>query len=144
MPTWTPAIAVGHTLIDQQHQELFARADQLLEAMQQGRAGEELTSLLEFLKAYVHEHFGTEERLMASKGYPAVVAHRAQHAEFVRRFEEDRAAFIAKGATAMVVLDIKDLIRGWLVNHIGTVDVKLAGFLNGKETATGRASVARR
>jgi hemerythrin len=144
MPTWTPAIAVGHALIDRQHQELFARADQLLEAMQKGRAGEELAELLQFLKSYVQEHFGTEERLMVSKGYPAVVAHRAQHAEFVRRFEEDLEAFTAKGATAMVVLDIKDLIRGWLVNHVSTVDVKLAGFLNAKEPATGRAAADRR
>jgi len=132
MPTWTPAIAVGHPVIDQQHQELFARADLLLEAMQQGRASAELGQLFEFLRSYVQEHFGSEERLMAAKSYPAIGVHKAQHAEFVRRLEEDLTAFKAKGPIASVVLDVKDLIRGWLVNHVSTVDVKLAAFLKAK------------
>jgi len=140
MPTWTPAIAVGHPTIDQQHKELFARADQLLDAMHQGRASAELAQLFQFLRSYVQEHFGTEERLMTAKVYPALAGHKAQHAEFVRRLEEDLEAFRVKGATAAVVLDLSSLIRGWLVNHISTVDVKLATFLKAKEAAAGARS----
>ncbi|HVO17635.1 MAG TPA: hemerythrin family protein [Anaeromyxobacter sp.] len=140
MPTWTSAIAVGHPTIDQQHKELFARADQLLEAMHQGRASAELAELFQFLGGYVREHFGTEERLMAAKVYPAMAGHKAQHGEFVRRLEEDLVAFRAKGATAAVVLDLSSLIRGWLVNHISTVDVKLADFLKAREPVAGARS----
>jgi len=140
MPTWTPAIAVGYPTIDNQHKELFARADQLLEAMHQGRASAELANLFQFLHTYIHEHFGTEERLMTSRMYPAVAGHKAQHAEFVRRLEEDLEAFKAKGPTAAVVIDLSSLIRGWLVNHISTTDVKLAGFLNSKEGGAGARS----
>jgi hemerythrin len=131
MPTWTPAIAVGHPVIDQQHQELFKRADELLAAMQEGRAAAQIEKLLAFLRDYVREHFGAEERLMAARAYPKLAAHKAQHAEFQRRFEEDADHFGEKGATALIVLDLRDLIRGWLVNHVSSVDKELAGYLAG-------------
>lgn len=129
MPSWTPKYAVGHELIDAQHQQLFQRADALLEAMHEGRAGEELGHLLDFLGRYVVEHFGSEERLMEDAKYPGTARHKADHAEFVRRFQENVDTFRKKGATSLVVLDLRDMLRGWLVNHVCTTDVKLAGFL---------------
>jgi hemerythrin len=132
MPTWNPSIAVGHPLIDEQHQELFHRADDLIEAMMQGRAAAEMEQLLVFLRDYCREHFGMEERLMVSKRYPAVEQHKLAHREFERRFQEIEKDMAAKGATSTVVLATKDLIRGWLVNHIGSIDAKLAVFVRGE------------
>ncbi len=129
MPTWSAKYAVGHPVIDEQHEQLFAKADELLDAMQHGRAGEELEHVFEFLKKYVAEHFGTEERLMEAKRYPGLAQHKAQHQEFVRRFVEDEETYRARGATSLVVLDLRDLLRGWLVNHVCTVDLELAKFL---------------
>lgn len=129
MPTWTPKYAVGHPLIDQQHQELFARADALLDAMHAGRAAAELGELLEFLGKYVVEHFGSEERLMQERRFPGAASHEAQHAEFVRRFREASEAHRSKGATSAVVLELRELLRGWLVTHVCTVDLQLAAFL---------------
>jgi hemerythrin len=137
MPTWTPKYAVGHSLIDQQHQELFARADALLDAMHDGRAAAELGQLLQFLGTYVIEHFGTEERLMDAGKYAATAQHKAQHAEFVRRFQEDAETYRASGATSMVVLDLRDMLRGWLVTHICTVDMQLAAFLRTGKVSAG-------
>ena len=88
MPTWTPSIAVGHPLIDEQHQELFRRADDLLDAMMKGRAGAEMNQLLAFLRDYCQDHFGTEERLMVMRIYPAVEQHKLAHREFERRLQE--------------------------------------------------------
>jgi hemerythrin len=140
MPTWTPALAVGHAIIDDQHRELFARADDLIEAMMKGRAAQEMHQLLVFLRDYCTDHFGTEERLMVSQRYPSVEAHKLAHREFERRFQLMEKAMAAKGATAQVVLDVKDLIRGWLVNHIGSIDVQLATFLRAKGTAASSTS----
>ncbi len=129
MPTWTPNLAVGHALIDEQHQELFRRADELIDAMMQGRAAAEMEQLLGFLRDYCREHFGMEERLMVTKSYPAVEQHKLAHREFERRFQEIEKDMAAKGPASSVVLATKDLIRGWLVNHIGAIDAKLAAFL---------------
>jgi hemerythrin len=132
MPTWTPALAVGHPIIDDQHRELFARADDLIQAMAEGRAMAELEQLLVFLRDYCRDHFGTEERLMVSRGYPALQAHRLAHREFERRFHEIERSVATRGATAAVVLEVKDLLRGWLTHHIGAVDIRLAAFLKAK------------
>jgi hemerythrin len=71
-----------------------------------------------------------EEGLMAANLYPGVAAHVAQHREFQRRFKviEEHAA--ARGPTASAILEVKDLIRGWFVSHIRTVDVQVAAYLS--------------
>ncbi len=132
MPTWNPTLSVGHPDIDEQHQELFRRADELIDAMMKGRAAGEMKQLLLFLSDYCRDHFGMEERLMTVKGYPGVEAHKLAHREFERRFQELERDMATRGATAQVVLDTKDLIRGWLVNHIGTIDARLAAYLRSR------------
>jgi hemerythrin len=129
MSSWNPSYVVGHPTIDEQHQELFARADALLDAMREGRASQEVQTILDFLGSYVVEHFGTEERLMVAARYPAAAQHKALHEEFVRRYQENVEAYRAKGATSMVVLDLRDMLRGWLVSHVCSADVSMATFL---------------
>jgi len=135
MPTWNQSLATGHPTIDEQHKELFARADALIEAMMQGRAADEMEELVVFLGEYCQKHFGMEERLMAAGGYPASLQHGLAHREFERRYREIEKALTERGAVAQVVLQTKDLIRGWLVGHIGTVDVKLAEYLRSARAA---------
>lgn len=132
MPTWIPSMAVGHATIDEQHQELFRRADDLIDAMMNGRAAGEMRQLLLFLRDYCRDHFGMEEGLMASTGYPVAEAHRIAHREFERRFAAIEKAMAEKGPSAAVILDTKDLIRGWLVDHIAAVDTRLAAFLRSR------------
>ncbi len=75
---------------------------------------------------------------MEGARYPAMAEHKAQHAEFVRRFQENVETYRAKGATSIVVLDIRDMLRGWLVTHVCSADLQLATFLRtGKLQAAG-------
>jgi hemerythrin-like metal-binding protein len=129
MPSWKPSMAVGHRTIDEQHQELFARSDALLDAMLKGRAAAEMGQLLGFLRDYCRDHFSTEERLMRESAYLMVATHGAQHRVFERRFREVEESMAKHGATSAVVFDLKGLIYSWLVDHIAAVDVKLAAHL---------------
>jgi len=79
---WTPALAVGHAVIDAQHQELFRRLEALLTAMMKGDKGE-VGRLFDFLGAYVVEHFGAEEKLMKERAYPDYAVHKSAHERFV-------------------------------------------------------------
>ena len=135
MPTWNPALVTGHPTIDEQHQELFARSDSLLEAMLQGRAADETAELVVFLGDYCRNHFAMEERLMAESSYPVTGLHRHAHRDFEHRFQEIEKTVTERGATAYVILQVKDLIRGWLVAHILTADAKLAEFLRAARAA---------
>ena len=129
MPTWNQKLAVGVPTIDSQHKELFARADALLAAMSQGKSAQEVKPLLDFLDDYCSSHFASEEKLMREKRYPGLQEHAAQHAIFVKQFQEVVEQFRAKGPSITVSLGVQKLVSGWLVQHIGSVDTKLGSFL---------------
>jgi hemerythrin-like metal-binding protein len=135
MPTWNPGLATGNATIDTQHQELFSRADDLIDAMLQGKASDEIARLVGFLRDYCRDHFALEEKLMERAAYPLAAGHAQAHRYFEQRFHELERALAAKGPNAKIVLEFKDLVRGWLVNHIGAVDAKLAAFLRGARAA---------
>ena len=138
MPIWNARLAVGVPEIDQQHQELFQRADALLDAMRAGRSADEVGRLLRFLEEYCTRHFATEERLMRDRRSPRLDVHLAQHAIFVDRFKQIATQFQAKGASATTTMALQDLVAGWLVQHIGAVDTQLAAVLAQKPAAAAR------
>ena len=125
---WTPALSVGIAAVDEQHQELFRRAERLVAALRSGDRGEVLP-LLAYLDEYVVHHFGAEERLMREAGFPALEAHAADH----RRFREDFASMVRDfrrtGPTALVALTIHNWLSDWLRMHIGGLDRELGRFL---------------
>ncbi len=130
MPTWNPGLAIGVPQIDNQHVELFARADALLAAMSAGSSAPELVRLIAFVADYVQRHFSDEERLMRERRYPALGDHLAQHREFTRQFEAITADLHAKGPSSAITIRLQQLVCRWLVAHIGSVDKRLAAFLS--------------
>ncbi len=135
MPTWNAGLAVGVPAIDSQHRELFSRVDTLLDAMKAGRPAEEAKSLFAFLEDYCVEHFGTEERLMTKLSYPELSDHLTHHAHFVKQFAALKGDLLAKGPSITVTLGIQQLVCGWLVKHIGTIDKRLAAWVNAPRAA---------
>ncbi|HSN90026.1 MAG TPA: bacteriohemerythrin [Anaeromyxobacteraceae bacterium] len=126
---WDPSLAVGLPEIDGQHQELFARIDRLIVAIQAGRSGAEVVRLLDYLSRYAVEHFAAEERLMEERQYPEREAHRAEH----RRFEEDlaglRVELARDGPGALLVVRVNTRVALWLRDHIYRTDKALVAFL---------------
>lgn len=125
---WTQALAVGHAEIDAQHQELFRRADQLLEAMAAGQSGT-IEGLFEFLGAYVVDHFAAEERLMTDSQFPGYNVHKAAHERFVRDLDALRKLHQSSGANAAVTIKARTWLGEWLKNHIAGTDQMLAKHL---------------
>jgi hemerythrin-like metal-binding protein len=126
---WDPAIAVGVTLIDEQHQELFRRVNGLLDAMHRGEARSEIGQLLGFLTRYVVEHFGAEEQVMVRCRYPAMTLHRQQHDGFMKKLGELQARFDEGGATCDVSIALNRTVCSWLREHTGDADVALGRHL---------------
>lgn len=130
MIKWTPALAVGHAVIDGQHQELFRRLEALLAAMMKGERPE-IARLFDFLGAYVVEHFGAEERLMREHGYPDYAIHKAAHDRFVADYTALKQTLDAAGGAGGSALTIKvqNWCGDWLKAHIAGTDQALAAFL---------------
>jgi hemerythrin len=125
---WTPALAVGDADIDDQHRELFRRAERLIAALREGDRGEVLPTL-DYLEAYVLHHFEGEERLMRQLGYPGLDEHVAAHREFREEFAALVGDLDRRGPTALVALTLHNWLSAWLRGHLGGVDLRLGRFL---------------
>jgi len=125
---WDPVrMSSGEPSIDQQHQELIGMINRLHKACLAGTGKEELRQMMGFLGDYVHKHFAHEEGLMEQKSCPTKEKNKVAHAKFLSNFTELVAKFEAQGPTTPVLLELRNLVGGWLTNHICSIDTKLRG-----------------
>jgi hemerythrin len=132
---WSPEYAVGVPAIDRQHQELFSKINDLLEACNRGEGKQVLGEVLSFLESYVQIHFGTEEKAMIAQAYPEYAAHRNEHKEFIDNFTHLKAKFEADGPGIWLVALTNRIVVDWLKNHIIKTDTKLGAFLSAKQNS---------
>ncbi len=130
---WTKALSVGIGQIDEQHQELFRRADRLRDALRSGRLAE-VEEVLAFLREYAETHFALEERWMREHAFAGYLRHKAQHDRFVSDLRAISKDFADPGARAFVTLRVSHWLARWLEEHVSGVDRELGAFL-AKRTA---------
>lgn len=128
---WHPALAVGHPGIDGQHQELFRRAEALVDALAHGDRAE-VGRHFDFLGSYALEHFGAEEQLMLETGFPGRGVHRGEHDRFVRDYRALRALFAQHGPMPALTVKARTWLGDWLERHVGGSDQRLGAHLAGR------------
>lgn len=82
-PTWGDEYTVGNQLLDEQHKrllEISGGASKLLSAPRVAAA--DFQDLLNDFVETLREHFDTEERALASNGYPNLAKQAAEHDAF--------------------------------------------------------------
>lgn len=126
---WTPDLATGVDLIDEQHKELFRRIDALLEACMRGEGGQTVSQTLDYLAWYVIEHFDTEEEVMRRANYAGLAKHEALHKEFRNNIAELKLELEANGSGPHIVVKVNRLVVAWLNAHIRKVDTAMAANL---------------
>lgn len=126
---WTPALAVGVELLDEQHKELFRRINRLIEACNQGKGKEAVAETIEFLGEYIHVHFRDEEGMMRKANYPDYERHKAAHAAFAENFKELKEHLDKEGPGLTLVIKTNRIVVDWLTNHISRVDKEFGKFL---------------
>ena len=70
-------------------------------------------------------HFEAEEKLMEEYDSPVAEVNRQAHIRFVAKFDEIWEDFHKNGASTTLVLEIKEELGNWLVNHIEKIDTRL-------------------
>jgi hemerythrin len=128
MIAWTQSLAVGHEEIDEQHRELFRRAELFAESLQT-RSRRDVGILLSYLRFYVVTHFGAEEDWMRQSGYPDYAAHKRQHDAFVRDLLALSDENERRGGPGLDPVRVERFLSAWLVDHISKTDVELARHL---------------
>lgn len=133
---WTDDLATGVVMIDSQHQELFIRIGNLLDACSQGKGKFEVQRTIKFLEEYVVTHFKAEETHMVNTAYPAYGDHRKEHIEFMENFERLKKQFETEGPGLATVVTTNHLVVEWLKNHIRKVDKALGEHLKTASSGT--------
>lgn len=132
--TWRDSLAIGVEAIDNQHRELLARFDRLLNACETGQGADELKRTMVFLEEYVHTHFNDEEALQKRHRFPGYAEHHAQHVYFIERITALREEVDREGILLHNVIETNHLLLKWFLNHISKVDAELGKFLKSQNS----------
>jgi hemerythrin len=126
--TWNDSYSVKVVLCDQQHKNLFDIINRLADAMRMGKGDEVVSKTVGELLQYTRTHFQQEEALLKRANYPQLAPHQEQHKKFVADIEAlIRQTKEGKAANSIQVLN---LLRDWLVNHIQKTDKAYSDCLN--------------
>ena len=126
---WTPALKIGHDVIDNQHIELFGLFDEFVEGCAKEGGKVSVVELYQSLKEYVEKHFRDEEALMASSGYPGLEKQKREHQKFQRQVSELGSTISRQGVTLIELVQMNKLLVNLLVNHVQDVDQKFGEYL---------------
>lgn len=126
---WTPNLAVGVDLIDQQHKTWFEKADKLFEAGKTGKTKEYIVQMFDFLDDYTKTHFKDEENYMLSINYPDYKIQKQLHENFIKKLADLRKEYEKSGANISVIIDSNQFILDWLTNHISKMDKKIGEYV---------------
>jgi hemerythrin-like metal-binding protein len=107
--------------------KLFATVNDLLVASGTATSRHELSSGVIDLIHYARLHFAEEEALMESADYPRQAEQRIAHADFSAEVTRAAAYFFAERSTSIESLVL--YVRGWLEDHVMTLDRDLAEHL---------------
>jgi hemerythrin len=135
--SWMDTYTVSVPQFDAQHKQLFALINRLHDAMAKGHANDVMAKTLDELILYTKSHFQAEEKLLESKGYPDLAAHKAQHEKFTSQVVQFQEDFISGKLT--VTIQLMNFLRDWLIHHILETDKQYGEFLKQqrKEKAQG-------
>ena len=121
-----PEYYIGIDMIDQEHTQLFAYANEAYELLNDEFTPDKydnIDAILEKLRDYTKKHFADEEAYMESIQYNKLFTQKIQHQEFVDKLDE----FIDKHQDEEErqddqIMEILNFLADWLVNHILYVD----------------------
>lgn len=121
-----PEYYIGIELIDGEHQQLFAYANEAYELLHEEFTPDKydnISDILGKLREYTKKHFADEEAYMESIQYKRLFTQKIQHQEFIDRLDELDLEHLGEVADQHEqIAEILNFLTDWLVNHILHVD----------------------
>ena len=126
---WDSSLETGYEKIDNQHKQLVAALNNLLEASRSGKGDKVVLGTLDFLTGYTIKHFTDEEQLQVDYSYPDYHNHKIIHDDFKKTVGELVNQVTKDGPTGKIIDEISGIIGAWLLNHIRGDDFRMAAFV---------------
>jgi len=126
---WDSSLETGYEKVDNQHRQLVAAVNNLMDASKSGRGDKAVLETLEFLTAYAIKHFADEEQLQLDYSYPDFANHKRIHDEFKETVGILTERVNKEGPTWDVIDVVSTTIGSWLLNHIKGDDFRMATYV---------------
>jgi hemerythrin len=130
---WDSSLETGHQKIDNQHKQLIAALNSLIDASKNGKGETEIFKTLDFLTGYTIMHFADEEKLQIQYDYPDYLIHKRIHEEFKKTVGDMTMRLREEGPREALVGEVTEAVGAWLLNHIKGDDFRMAAFVKSKE-----------
>lgn len=124
-------LVTGNHLIDEQHRELIAKIEKLVNCCKEGGGKIEAVKMLDYLADYTDFHFREEEVLQKEYGYPELAAHQEQHLKLRQAVGELYEMLQEEGPSDAFVEAVNRNVKEWLFGHIKTFDRAVASHISG-------------
>lgn len=134
---WSKELAVGHPIIDSDHQMLINIANDLEHATHSGAGAEAVGMALGRLAQYIETHFKREEGLFMESHYPHKEKHLQNHRDIEKLMRGFQAAF-EQDPAAVDMDKLLNFLKEWLVKHIGKLDKGYAPYVAAAEKKQGQ------
>lgn len=127
---WTQAYRIGIDMLDYEHQDLFARLNELhTELLKHDERGR-IEACLGEIHARMAAHFALEEKFMQEKRYAQYPEHKAEHDQLLDEFGEFMIRFaqnpdLVYGAAEQLTL------KRWVIEHMLTSDRRMSEVTTG-------------
>ncbi len=132
---WRDEFSVGNDMIDGDHRTLIAIINEyetVLETKDIGR----LKDVYQRLFDYAEMHFDREINLQKAVHFPGYLTHQSKHDDLLRQLTEIHTAFVEGTERKGIIPKTTQLLRGWLLQHILTEDLKLRPYVAGERGDT--------
>lgn len=121
-----PEYFTGIELIDEEHKQLFAYANEAYELLQDEFIPDKydrIADILQELRDYTKKHFSDEEAYMESINYKRIFTQKVQHQFFIDKLDGiDMDSIDAGENQDEAIADILSFLTDWLIHHILEVD----------------------
>ncbi len=124
---WDEGISTGVGSMDTEHRLQVSLVNALEEVLRHGQDRAVADRTLAQLVDFTSVHFHSEELMMRLYSYPQLDVHAAAHAKLVEQVRSIQERYEADGPAE--ALEVIAELRGWLVNHIKSMDQAFALWL---------------
>ena len=122
---WRNDLETGHTDIDREHQDIYARLNEIGGTIERSAEPEALSSLIRLLLDYSNRHFRHEESVMNCRHCPMHETNCTAHRDFLARTVNWLAIMSSGAVPPAVVVAIHTELCTWIEQHIARIDTGL-------------------
>ncbi|MBF0611989.1 MAG: hemerythrin family protein [Magnetococcales bacterium] len=126
---WQDSFAVGIAEIDEQHQELFAQLEKLMDAAIGDPDHVAMEEIVIFLDQYTKDHFSGEEQRMVESQYPGYQDHKEMHREFIQELAYLKEELQSPSGKHPSLTNLIGFLSEWLIQHILDMDQQMGNYL---------------